>query len=246
MVPTTSGEPLQLSAMVCSTAARNAKLDRPLLTRLSKDCNHELMLLDTQYRMHPQIAQFPLTRFYSDRVKSADSLDAPQPWYADRRHGPYALLNVSKGLERKGQRGSYQNPVEAAAVCQVLQQLSEQGAKLATDAVVIAFYSAQVALLKTQLHRAGLKAQVHSVDSFQGSEAPIVLLSCVRANKKGNVGFITDARRLNVALTRAQRSCIVLMHVDTFDRGGDTHLKALVQDARGRGVLFEIPDHHHH
>ena len=63
---------------------------------------------------------------------------------------------------------------------------------------------------------AALSGAVHTVDSFQGSEADVVILSFVRANTAANVGFTSDFRRLNVALTRARRALIALAHADTL------------------------------
>jgi hypothetical protein len=113
--------------------------------------------------------------------------------------------------------------------------------------VIITFYSAQVARVRSELQKRGLSAvKVHTVDSFQGSEADVVILSFVRANAHHTVGFTADFRRLNVAITRAQRSLIALAHAGTLSSArGDKEandLAALIAEARGRGALHEEED----
>ena len=135
------------------------------------------------------------------------------------------------------------------------------GTFCATPGAIIAFYAEQVRRIRREyddeaslasrvasngddgggrsrdvgtVHRA--RPGVHSVDSFQGSEADVVVLSAVRANERGAAGFTSDARRLNVALTRARQLCVVLGNASTLSRsGGD--LGALVEEARRRGAL---------
>ena len=80
-----------------------------------------------------------------------------------------------------------------------------------------------------------VEVSVATVDSFQGSERDVVVVSCVRAGTQG-VGFLEDERRLNVALTRAKCVCAVFGHVSTLER--EATLGSMVADARRRGVLF--------
>lgn len=83
-----------------------------------------------------------------------------------------------------------------------------EAGELASSIGVITFYAAQARHITDALRGTGVEAK--SVDGFQGREAELIILSCVRANSRGAIGFAADARRVNVALTRARRGLIVL------------------------------------
>ena len=78
------------------------------------------------------------------------------------------------------------------------------------------------------------------MDSFQGSESDVVILSCVRSNTRNVVGFVSEFRRLNVALTRAKLGLVVLCHANTLENGPSKDLRMLVRDARKRDLLIDI------
>lgn len=100
----------------------------------------------------------------------------------------------------------------------VLRRLLDAGLA-AEDVAVITPYSAQVKLLQQQLRQGALaELEVRSVDGFQGREKEVVIFSAVRANARGGVGFLADARRLNVALTRAKRGLVVVGNSNTLRR----------------------------
>ena len=99
------------------------------------------------------------------------------------------------------------NPDEARLVSQKVQSLLQAGLE-PTEIAVIAPYSAQVRLLREQLSMAGL--EVDSVDGFQGREKEAVVISLVHSNREGDIGFLADIRRMNVALTRARRLLLVV------------------------------------
>ena len=99
------------------------------------------------------------------------------------------------------------NPPEAELVARKVRALLDAG--VAVDAIaVIAAYAAQVRLLREKLPLPGL--EIDSVDGFQGREKEAVVLSLVRSNVEGEVGFLADIRRMNVALTRARRKLLVI------------------------------------
>jgi hypothetical protein len=228
-------------------------------------------LLDTQYRMHPDISAFPSARFYDGEVKDAASVSAaprflalattePRPrWIASS----FAFVDVSSGAEDGGGGSSLGNHAEeelAAALAVLLPscagatrrdaETSDDDASSSSSAV-ISFYSEQVRRVKIELaklHRggqhpaAGVKTGAHSVDSFQGSEADVVVVSAVRRNDRGAVGFLDDRRRLNVALTRARRLCVFVGCAATLEKSAKdgkpcADLRALVENARARGAL---------
>jgi superfamily I DNA and/or RNA helicase len=98
--------------------------------------------------------------------------------------------------------GSLMNSGEGQLVDAIIKQQTEVG-----DIVVISPYSAQVKLLKESLDQ---KVKVSTIDSFQGQEADIIILSLVRSNEAGDIGFLKDYRRMNVALTRAKSHLFVI------------------------------------
>ena len=105
------------------------------------------------------------------------------------------------GREERSRTGSYSNREEVEKVVEILQQLQLRCRN--SKIVVISFYQAQIRLIKETLARRGVaNVHVHSVDSFQGSESDVVVVSFVRTSR--NVGFLNDYRRLNVAITRAK------------------------------------------
>ena len=300
------GDPAQLPATMASEVARRAGHDVSLMQRLLNIAHGEKLavgapglrewytLLDTQYRMHPDISKFPSAQFYRGCVRDADvvlnrglgfhpvnpSVDSI-PWIKS----PFVFVNVASGREtrggdikggamskagksRIGSSDSIGNAAEAelaAALASTLPQAlaprgdvaaaTRDGHFCGTPGAIIAFYAEQVRRIRAELDDEGslsnraLKRMktpstfdrpgVHSVDSFQGSEADVVVLSAVRANANGSVGFLSDKRRLNVALTRARRLCVVLGNLDTLAQSDSVDLRALVTHAERRGCVVD-------
>mmetsp|Transcript_17512 Transcript_17512/g.26058 ORF Transcript_17512/g.26058 Transcript_17512/m.26058 type:complete len:253 (-) Transcript_17512:163-921(-) len=195
--------------------------------------------------MLPEICKFPSRHWYEGKLKTAASLefDAVD---GNSLFRPYTFYNMGENgnlMQKKG-TSSY-NPKEAKYVAKVVESCQRQ--LPCKEIGIITFYTAQVEEIQNALKKAKLRKfneiRVSSVDSFQGGEADIIILSFVRApdskKKKGRVGFVNDFRRLNVALTRAKSTLIMLGHAKTLDQEEGSALKELIHDARVRGHFYE-------
>jgi len=180
-----------------SQAALEAGLGRSLMERLMS--GQKALLLDQQFRMVPEISSWPARQFYDGLLQDHPSVfSRPEPtWLPAECRGAYTLLDVSHGLEKRSGT-SWCNSAEVDAVIEVVQSLLSglEGEALPLIGVV-SFYSAQVRAISEGLRLQGIDGvMVRTVDSFQGSELDVCILSCVRANARGAVGFAADARRL--------------------------------------------------
>ncbi|RDA85864.1 hypothetical protein CP532_4924 [Ophiocordyceps camponoti-leonardi (nom. inval.)] len=194
-------------------------------------------MLTTQYRMHEAIMRFPSDELYESKLVAAeavkarllrdleygveDSDETREPLvFIDTQGGDYPERTDSGDDKAKGKSllsESKSNEMEAALVRQHVKRLMEAGVR-AEDVAVVTPYNAQLALL------APLKEQfpgieLGSVDGFQGREKEAVIVSLVRSNAEGDVGFLGEKRRLNVAMTRPKRSLTVIGDSETASRG---------------------------
>lgn len=234
------GDPLQLPATVLSRRAMDLGLDKSLHERLMYDCDFEHVMLNVQYRMNSQISAFPSARFYNSKIDNGSNVAGPLYLNGARLLDrlPYSFLQV-EGTEEQGFGGSFCNKSEAKKVVDVivqLQQMAQDASWSSAERIrVITFYQAQVSLIKKYLHDRGFgnKIVVATVDSSQGSEADVVILSFVRSpkiisehqhgrrpnsNPRSSAGFLSDDRRMNVALTRAKYQLICVGNVHGFSR----------------------------
>ena len=211
------GDPCQLCCMCVSARARAAGLERSLMARLLDARAAPLHFLSTQYRMHPSIAAFPSRQFYQGKLIDAPctaSLANTAAWVrrtgtpngaphlgpCTPRHshlGPWALVDVADGAERQRADGSIYNADEAAVVVALVRELHDEW-NLEVRSIralrVLTFYAAQVGEISRALAAAGLRGVVvGTVDGSQGSEADVILLSCVRSNAGARLGFVTDS-----------------------------------------------------
>ena len=183
--------------------------------------------LRTQYRMHRDIAHFPNRRFYDRSLRNGQTVEALE----DRM----ALEAYNLGGTVETVDTSKRNDNEARMVAYLVDDLVED--LPASEIGVITPYSAQVtairSLLESTCDEAGA-VTVDTIDSFQGGERTAIVISLVRSNADGDVGFLgrpeDGPRRLNVALTRAKRYCAVVADWDTLRYDEESKCTGLYQD----------------
>ena len=239
------GDHQQLPPTVISRKAESGGLNRSLFERLIS-CGLNSMMLTTQYRMHPVLREFPSARFYENRLEDGCTSDQRPPpagfLWPDWDH-PMAFIPVA-GVEEVDEEGkSRSNRDEAAKVLGIVDALLAMGDITADGIGVVAPYNGQVRLLSQLFDEAGGREQgqpyagleIKSVDGYQGREKDVIVFSTVRANDAGEVGFLSDYRRLNVAITRAKRGLIVLGHPTTLRH--DPNWRAYLDWAEERGLF---------
>jgi hypothetical protein len=212
-----AGDHCQLPPTVVSQEAVKEGLGRSLFERCVEMAGPSIARrLSVQYRMHEAIMDFSSLEFYDGRLQAdaavREHLLAGLPGVKATPLTQTAVefidtagASFDEQLEPDGE--SRLNRREAKLVCHKVGQLLDAG--LSTlDIAVIAPYAAQVRLLREQLPTPEL--EIDSVDGFQGREKEAVIISLVRSNPRGEIGFLGDIRRMNVAMTRARRKLIVL------------------------------------
>ncbi|OIO10653.1 MAG: hypothetical protein AUJ52_03585 [Elusimicrobia bacterium CG1_02_63_36] len=212
-----AGDSCQLPPTLYSREAAEGGLSITLFERLQKTLRGDLQtMLRVQYRMHETIMGFSSKEFYGgkliadDSVKAhlLDELEGVSP--GDFTSKPLIFIDTAgTGWEETLNEllQSRENEGEAGLTLKIVSILIEAGippAKLA----VLTPYMAQVKRLKAALSVPGL--EIGTVDGFQGREKEATVLSLVRSNEKGEVGFLSDTRRMNVAVTRARRLSVVI------------------------------------
>ena len=172
--------------------------------------------LTVQYRMHEAIMNFSSNEFYEGSLQAADLVqthrlcDLPTVAAELLTEMPVEFIDTAgagydEEIEPDGQ--SRRNSQEAILVGRKVEALLAAGVP-ASDIAVITPYAAQVRLLREPLEPLGVEAD--TVDGFQGREKEAVIISLVRSNLEGEIGFLADTRRMNVALTRARRKLLVI------------------------------------
>ncbi|MBI3547615.1 MAG: AAA family ATPase [Elusimicrobia bacterium] len=236
-----AGDPLQLPPTLYSEKAADAGLALTLFERLQKALPKDLqVLLRVQYRMHETIMNFPSSEFYDGKLIADDSVRAhlstelPEVSKTALTEAPLHFVDTAgAGFEEEWDEvmQSRSNKEEAALAMRILKELLEAGLK-PRDIGVITPYSAQRRRLRSLSPEPGV--EIGTVDGFQGREKEAIIVSLVRSNDKGEVGFLEDARRMNVAITRARRLLIVLG--DSATIGGHPLFARFIEYAEKSGA----------
>ncbi|MBI4601727.1 MAG: AAA family ATPase, partial [Planctomycetes bacterium] len=198
-------------------------------------------MLTVQYRMHEAIMEWPSRELYDGRLEAHPSVarhllsGLPGVAASPDTIAPLVFIDTAgcgfeEAVEPEGD--SKRNDGEAAVVARHLESLFAAGLSPA-DAAVITPYNAQVDRLRAALAPAHPGLEIGSVDGFQGREKEAVVISLVRSNHRGDVGFLSDDRRTNVAVTRARRHLAVIGDSATISR--HAFLGRLVEHCQARG-----------
>jgi len=188
-----------------------------------------VLRLHTQYRMHKEIASWPARYFYGGKLQYGGQ---------DRTSclPPYTVLHVAGEARQQG--GHCWNTQEEKVVIATIQAIKAMvGDKLSIG--VITFYAKQKQNLNLEiLNRRMANIVVNTVDGFQGSERDVIIISCVRGGG-GGIGFLQDRQRLNVALTRAKYSLVVVGNMGTL-RSASEMWAELVSNAESRNMSYKL------
>ena len=232
-----AGDHCQLPPTVKSIAALKAGLGKTLMERIVETHPEAVTLLKIQYRMNDDIMRFSSNYFYDGQVESAPEvkyrsildLDTPMAWIDTSQLELPADSDVSFKEEFVGESFGRINKAEAEVTLLALQHYFNKIGKQRLlderiDVGIISPYRAQVQYLRRLLmKREFFKPfrrfiSVNTVDGFQGQERDIIVISMVRSNDDGQIGFLRDLRRMNVAITRARMKLIILGDAPTLTR----------------------------
>ncbi|CAH8387863.1 unnamed protein product [Eruca vesicaria subsp. sativa] len=246
------GDEKQLPAMVESQIALEAGFGRSLFERLAI-LKHKKYLLNIQYRMHPSISIFPNREFYGMQIQDAPTVKQrkyTKQYLPGKMYGPYSFINIPHGEEQYGEGRSLKNNAEVAVVSDIIANLLQVSERTKTriSVGVISPYKSQVLAIQEKIQETcrgdagGLfSLKVRSVDGFQGGEEDIIIVSTVRSNGIGRVGFLTDRRRTNVLLTRA-RFCLWILGNEATMMNSKSVWRYLIQDARKRDCFHNAEE----
>ena len=192
-----AGDHFQLPPTVLSNEAARLGLNKSIL-EISIATADSIFLLNTQYRMREAIAGFSSNYFYNSLLQTAAHLtnNNTHITFIDTAGSGYNEVHGSDG-------SSLQNEGEL----QIVQKLLETEALDLLHTAFISPYAGQVAAAKELLPK---QIRISTIDSFQGQEKEIIILSLVRSNDDGEIGFLKDYRRMNVAITRAKEQLFVI------------------------------------
>ncbi len=243
-----AGDHKQLPPTVVSKEAK--ELGISLFEELIERYKEHSSMLRVQYRMNEKIMQFSNEMFYDGKLIADESVKHhtiadlglhPASRFKDILDDTPIVFVDTKGLEAKEQlpdrSTSYENPKEAQMVVALAQELLDMGAKEEYIGIISPYLS-QVKRIKKMLQESAI--EIKSVDGFQGREKEIVIISFVRSNPDGKIGFLKDLRRLNVAITRAKRKLICIGDGDTLSC--DEVYEKFIAYIRKNGKIVEVED----
>lgn len=222
-----AGDHCQLPPTIKCYEAERSGLSRTMMERVAMRWPQAVTLLCTQYRMHSDIMQFSSQWFYGGNLVAAPEVsdrgildyDIAMEWI-DTSDMDFAERTVSAGNSRL-------NTLEADFfVAQLERYVQRIGVQRIIDERIdfglISPYKAQVKYLRTKIKKSAVlkpikqQLSINTIDGFQGQERDVVMISLVRSNDDGRIGFLSDLRRMNVAITRARMKVIIVGDASTL------------------------------
>ena len=245
-----AGDHKQLSPTIKCKEAEKSGLSRTLMEVVAQSKPSCVELLTMQYRMHRDIMQFSSDWFYHGRLVAAPEcadrtivpIDPPLIWidtanlgYEEEQHAlSQSRLNTNEGILLVETLKLYINQIGKERL------LAER-----VDFGIISPYKSQVQLLRRLIKQEKELKQffpyisVNTVDGFQGQERDVILISMVRGNDEGRIGFLNDLRRMNVAITRARMKLIILGDTSTLSK--TRFYRKLIEHVTNNGRMLIIP-----
>ena len=216
-----AGDHCQLPPTVKCYEAQKAGLERTLMERLATTTPQCVALLRVQYRMNEAIMRFPSQWFYHGMLEAAPSVkyrgildwDTPMEWIdTSEMEFLERCVETTHGRLNEGEGDFFVNYladyVERIGVDRIIEEHIDFG--------IISPYKAQVQYLRRRikheprLRKVRSRLSVNTIDGFQGQERDVVMVSLVRSNEEGSIGFLHDLRRMNVAITRARMKLVLV------------------------------------
>lgn len=244
-----AGDHFQLPPTIKCFEAERAGLSVTLMQKLMQTKPGISTLLTTQYRMHQDIMNFSSEVFYDEKLIASPevkyrtilSWDMPLVWIDTKGN------DFEESFYRKGQ--SLVNTKEAEILIeQLITYIKNIGKERvlseSIDFGIISPYKAQTHYLRQLIKRNSFlrplrkRISVNTIDGFQGQERDVILISLVRANAKGNIGFLSDLRRMNVAITRAKMKLFILGDSETLSQ--NKFYRYLYEYIERRGEIINI------
>ncbi|KAF3442575.1 hypothetical protein FNV43_RR16491 [Rhamnella rubrinervis] len=246
-----AGDHLQLPPTIQSVEAEKKGLGRTLFERLDDMYGEDVTsMLTVQYRMHKLIMDWSSEELYNSKIKAHPSVAAHMLYDLEdvkktSSTEPTLLLVDIAGCdmeEKKDEEESTLNEGEAEVAIAHAKRLVQSGVQ-ASDIGIITPYAAQVVFLKIlKSNEDKLKdMEISTVDGFQGREKEAIIISMVRSNSKKEVGFLSDLRRMNVAVTRARRQCCLVCDTETVSSNG--FLKRLIEYFEEHGEYLSASEY---
>ncbi len=246
-----AGDHCQLPPTIKCVEAARGGLDRTLIQKVARRKPETVSMLTMQYRMHEDIMGFSSAWFYHHALQAAPEVkyrgileyDTAVVWMDTSVNGyvekvtaeGVGRLNKEEAMLLTGQLKAY---MEKIGKERILEENIDFG--------LISPYRAQVQYIRGLIKKDRFfrpfrrLLTVHTVDGFQGQERDVIFISLVRANENGQIGFLNDLRRMNVAITRARMKLIILGDASTLTR--HPFYKALYDYIGDRGAIVECEE----